>query len=89
MVLDAEDVNSSLISRSMFEEENKLLQARLKEEAEQEEPEEAPKLNDSQFTRLDELLTQTQLYSEFLLEKMEDITSVLSLTPFFIMCLML
>ncbi|GKU99146.1 hypothetical protein SLEP1_g12034 [Rubroshorea leprosula] len=74
MVLNAEDVNSSLISRSMLEEENMLLQARLKEETEQEEPEEAPQLNDSQFTRLDELLTQTQLYSEFLLEKMEDIT---------------
>ncbi|CAN6852366.1 unnamed protein product [Brassica oleracea] len=26
------------------------------------------------FTKLDELFTQTQLYSEFLLEKMEDIT---------------
>ncbi|GKU94544.1 hypothetical protein SLEP1_g8023 [Rubroshorea leprosula] len=73
MVLDAEDVDSSLIPRTMAEEENKLLQARLKE-AEQKELQEAPQLNDSQFTKLDELLTQTQLYSEFLLEKMEDIT---------------
>ncbi|GLT80004.1 hypothetical protein SLA2020_514670 [Shorea laevis] len=73
MVLDAEDVDSSLIPRTMAEEENKLLQARLKG-AEQKELQEAPQLNDSQFTKLDELLTQTQLYSEFLLEKMEDIT---------------
>ncbi|KAG2251114.1 hypothetical protein Bca4012_098576 [Brassica carinata] len=29
---------------------------------------------DVSFTKLDELFTQTQLYSEFLLEKMEDIT---------------
>ncbi|WZZ71602.1 hypothetical protein YC2023_082972 [Brassica napus] len=28
----------------------------------------------TRFTKLDELFTQTQLYSEFLLEKMEDIT---------------
>ncbi|KAJ4897855.1 ATP-dependent DNA helicase DDM1 [Raphanus sativus] len=35
---------------------------------------EAPDLNDTQFTKLDELLTQTQLYSEFSFEKMEDIT---------------
>ncbi|MCL7025219.1 hypothetical protein MKW94_020526 [Papaver nudicaule] len=31
-------------------------------------------MNDTKFNKLDELLTQTQLYSEFLLEKMDDIT---------------
>ncbi|KAL1354807.1 hypothetical protein HN51_006861 [Arachis hypogaea] len=35
---------------------------------------EAPELTDTQFNKLDELLTQTKLYSEFLLEKMDDIT---------------
>ena len=67
----------------MAEEEEKLLEARVKEEeeeeAEEEEerangPQQAPHLNDTQFTRLDELLTQTQLYSQFVLEKMDDIT---------------
>ncbi|KAM0937902.1 putative DNA helicase chromatin remodeling SNF2 family [Dioscorea sansibarensis] len=68
----------SLISEAMAEEEQKLLEDRMKmEEAsskrelevsvEQEDP-------NFKFTKLDELLTQTQLYSEFLLEKMDDIT---------------
>ncbi|CAI0420017.1 unnamed protein product [Linum tenue] len=65
--------DSSLISKTMKEEEEKLLNYREKEEAKSEE-QEAPHLNDSQFTKLDELLTQTQMYSEFLLEKMDEIT---------------
>ncbi|KAF5752968.1 DECREASED DNA METHYLATION 1 family protein [Tripterygium wilfordii] len=75
VLIDAKNGDSSLLSEAMVEEEEKLLQARVKEGAEQEkEPEQAPQLNDIQFTKLDELLTQTQLYSEFLLEKMDDIT---------------
>lgn len=72
----------SFISRSMAEEEENLFEARIKEEKEESkhEPEEAPNLNETQFSKLDELLTQTQLYTEFLLEKMDDITLVLSLT---------
>ncbi|KAE9462633.1 hypothetical protein C3L33_05459, partial [Rhododendron williamsianum] len=54
-------------------EEEKLLESRVKEEGENH-PTEAPRLNDTQFTKLDELLTQTQLYSKFLLEKMDVIT---------------
>ncbi|KAJ8770709.1 hypothetical protein K2173_021356 [Erythroxylum novogranatense] len=67
---------SNLISRDMAGEEEKLFEARLKEEEGEREKEtvEAPHLNDSQYTKLDELLTQTQLYSEFLLEKMDEIT---------------
>ncbi|XP_021273961.1 ATP-dependent DNA helicase DDM1 isoform X2 [Herrania umbratica] len=75
-ILDAKNGDSSLLSGSMVQEEEKLMEARLKEETKQEEPEEAVHLNDTQFTRLDELLTQTQMYSEFLLEKMEDITFI-------------
>lgn len=62
----------------MEEEDEKLQEERLKEEEEEKanEPKEEPHLNDIQFTKLDELLTQTQLYSEFLLEKMDDITKV-------------
>ncbi|XP_059458922.1 ATP-dependent DNA helicase DDM1 isoform X2 [Corylus avellana] len=74
---NAENGDSSLISRVMAEEEEKLLEARIKEEDEdrRKEPQAEALLNDSQFTKLDELLTQTQMYSEFLLEKMHDITA--------------
>ncbi|XP_045814264.1 ATP-dependent DNA helicase DDM1-like [Trifolium pratense] len=68
----ADDGSSSLVSKLMVEEEKKLLKVRAKED---EEPcEEASNLDDTQFNKLDELLTQTKLYSEFLLEKMDDIT---------------
>ena len=54
----------------MAKEEEMLMKERVKEEdAKRVVPQEASHLNDSQFTKLDELLTQTQLYSEFLLEK--------------------
>ncbi|XP_059623678.1 ATP-dependent DNA helicase DDM1-like [Cornus florida] len=74
ILLDGKNGDSSIISRVMAEEEEKLLEARVKEGERVNEPEEQPCLNDTQFTKLDELLTQTQLYSEFLLEKMDDIT---------------
>ncbi|KAI3808443.1 hypothetical protein L1987_24394 [Smallanthus sonchifolius] len=71
--LEAKNGDSLLISDAMAEEERKLEQQRRLEEENVEK--EAPTLNDTQFTKLDELLTQTQLYSEFLLEKMDDITN--------------
>ncbi|XP_019444762.1 PREDICTED: ATP-dependent DNA helicase DDM1-like [Lupinus angustifolius] len=71
-LLDIKDDGSLLLAASIAEEEEKLLKARMKEEEEQ--CEEAPDLNETQFNKLDELLTQTKLYSEFLLEKMDDIT---------------
>ncbi|KAL3527095.1 hypothetical protein ACH5RR_011751 [Cinchona calisaya] len=75
LLFDAKNGDSSLISEAMAVEEVKLLEERVKEEEENaDEPKEVPVLNDVQFTKLDELLTQTQLYSEFLLEKMDDIT---------------
>ncbi|MED6155675.1 ATP-dependent DNA helicase ddm1 [Stylosanthes scabra] len=48
----------------------------IKDEVKSEEAqcEEVPDLTETQFNKLDELLTQTKLYSEFLLEKMDDIT---------------
>lgn len=72
--LEAKNGDSLLISEAMAEEEKKLEQQRRLEE--ENVKKEAPTLNDTQFTKLDELLTQTQLYSEFLLEKMDDITNV-------------
>ncbi|KAI8542411.1 hypothetical protein RHMOL_Rhmol08G0137000 [Rhododendron molle] len=73
ILLDAKNGDSSLVSRAMADEEEKLQESRVKEEGENH-PTEAPRLNDTQFTKLDELLTQTQLYSKFLLEKMDAIT---------------
>ncbi|KAJ7944298.1 putative Chromatin-remodeling complex ATPase chain [Quillaja saponaria] len=76
LLVMARNEGSSLISAAMEQEEEKLLEARVEEEDEEleKEPKEAAHLNDTQFTKLDELLTQTQMYSEFLLEKMDDIT---------------
>ncbi|KAL0721668.1 hypothetical protein Bca4012_036267 [Brassica carinata] len=74
-ILLAKNGDSSLISEAMAQEEEQLLKIREDEEISKSAGSgEAPDLNDTQFTKLDELLTQTQLYSEFLLEKMEDIT---------------
>lgn len=72
-----ENSDHHLVSKTMEDEENKLQVERLKEEEKKNanDPKEAH-LNDNQFSKLDELLTQTQLYSEFLLEKMDDITKV-------------
>ena len=83
-ILQAKNGDSSLISEAMAQEEEQLLKIREDEEIAKRAAGsgEAPDLNDTQFTKLDELLTQTQLYSEFLLEKMEDITKVISFLPF-------
>lgn len=69
------DVKLEEIDVKLEKEEEKLLEARVKEE-EAETEKEPPHLNDTQFSKLDELLTKTQLYSDFLLEKMDDITLV-------------
>ncbi|PWA81798.1 hypothetical protein CTI12_AA184810 [Artemisia annua] len=72
VIIEAKNGDASLISAAMVEEEQKLEEQRVRQE---ESPnKEAPTLDEVQFTKLDELLTQTQLYSEFLLEKMDDIT---------------
>ncbi|XP_031093187.1 ATP-dependent DNA helicase DDM1 [Ipomoea triloba] len=72
--LDAKNGDSSNVSQSMLKEEEILSENRLKEEEEENDPNKADDLSETQFSRLDELLTQTQLYSEFLFEKMDDIT---------------
>lgn len=83
-ILLAKNGDSSLISEAMAQEEEKLLKIREDEEkANNAGSAVAPDLNETQFTKLDELLTQTQLYSEFLLEKMEDITIVIFFISFF------
>ncbi|CAM0875082.1 unnamed protein product [Alopecurus aequalis] len=77
--LEAKNGDVSLITDVMTKEEEELHQARIKTEEEEEarKREEAAKLAfdpKARFSKLDELLTQTQLYSEFLLEKMDQIT---------------
>lgn len=89
VVLDAKNGDSSLISKAMTEVEEKLLEERVKEEEGVNGVDKAPHLNDTQFTKLDELLTQTQLYSEFLLEKMDDITAVSSYISFLMYLLLI
>ena len=83
VIADVIDDGSSLIPEAMANEEEKLLEARIKEEEAQRD--EAIDLNETQFNKLDELLTQTKLYSEFLLEKMDDITLVYYLPLVFIL----
>ena len=68
-----------LVTEVMAKEEEELYQARLKAEEEEEaRKREARKAFDpnERFSKLDELLTKTQLFSEFLLERMEQITDV-------------
>ncbi|KAL8128899.1 hypothetical protein V2J09_018054 [Rumex salicifolius] len=76
MLFEANNGDSTLVSTDIAAEEEKLMEARVKEEEAglEKATEEVAHLNDTQFTKLDELLSQTQLYSEFLLEKMDDIT---------------
>ncbi|XP_059293224.1 ATP-dependent DNA helicase DDM1-like [Lycium ferocissimum] len=76
VTFNPENGNATHIPEYMAKEEEILMRERAKEEEEQlNKLKEAPILNDTQFTKLDELLTQTQLYSEFLLEKMDNITT--------------
>ncbi|MCO5551009.1 hypothetical protein L7F22_004504 [Adiantum nelumboides] len=69
----SEGSDTPLITDEMLEEEKRLEEVRAKEDAEKELKVPAPKLADTMFSKLDELLSQTELYSQFLLEKMEDI----------------
>ena len=61
-VLDAKNGESFLLLEAMVK-KKKLMEAPLKEEKMQKELEDAMLLNDTQFTRFDKLLTQTQMYS--------------------------
>ncbi|XP_037478482.1 ATP-dependent DNA helicase DDM1-like isoform X1 [Triticum dicoccoides] len=76
--LEAKNNDASFITEVMTKEEEQLYEARLKvEEEEARKREQAARLAldpNACFSKLDELLTETQLYSEFLLEKMAQIT---------------
>ncbi|CAL9115194.1 unnamed protein product [Musa textilis] len=71
---EAKNGDASLITNAMEKEEEKLLDARMKEAKVKQEMSQDIDDHELRFSKLDELLTQTQLYSEFLLEKMDDIT---------------
>uniref|UniRef100_A0A453CFA2 Helicase ATP-binding domain-containing protein n=2 Tax=Aegilops tauschii subsp. strangulata TaxID=200361 RepID=A0A453CFA2_AEGTS len=76
--LEAKNDDASFVTEVMTKEEQQLYEARLKvEEEEARKREQAARLAldpNACFSKLDELLTETQLYSEFLLEKMEQFT---------------
>ncbi|KAL6273929.1 hypothetical protein ACE6H2_024621 [Prunus campanulata] len=78
ILIDENNEDSLLIPKALTEVEEKLLEDRVKEEEAEKEKaaEQLPNLNNTQITKLDELLTQTQLYSQFLLEKMDNITLI-------------
>jgi len=76
--LEAKNGDASLITEAMKKEEEELEDTRLKavEEEEARKREEAARLAfdpETRYNKLDELLSQTQLYSEFLLENMDRI----------------
>ncbi|RLN42769.1 ATP-dependent DNA helicase DDM1 isoform X2 [Panicum miliaceum] len=75
--LEAKNGDASLITEAMKKEEEQLEEARLKaEEEEARKREEAARLAfdpETRYSKLDELLTKTQLFSEFLLQKMDQI----------------
>ncbi|KAJ1293841.1 hypothetical protein BS78_01G100000 [Paspalum vaginatum] len=76
--LEAKNGDASLMTEAMKKEEEQLEAVRIKEEEEDEarKREEAAKLAfdpEARYSKLDELLTKTQLFSEFLLEKMDQI----------------
>jgi ATP-dependent DNA helicase len=79
--LEAKNGDASLITEAMKKEEEQLEEARIKAEEEEEarKREEAAKLAfdpEARYSKLDQLLTKTQLFSEFLLEKMDRIADV-------------
>ncbi|KAF8713998.1 hypothetical protein HU200_027988 [Digitaria exilis] len=80
--LEAKNGDAALITEVMKKEEEQLEEARIKAEEEEEarKREEAARLAfdpETRYNKLDELLTKTQLFSEFLLEKMDQIADVL------------
>ncbi|CAL5067246.1 unnamed protein product [Urochloa decumbens] len=78
--LEAKNGDATLITEVMKKEEEQLEVARIKEEEQEEarKREEAARLAfdpETRYSKLDELLTKTQLFSEFLLEKMDQIAN--------------
>jgi len=66
------------VTEQMLEEENRLAEERTRKEAEEAEAllKAAPTMDESSFSKLDQLLNQTKIYSQFLLERMDDIAMV-------------
>lgn len=62
----------------MLEEEKRLAEERAQQEIVEAEAllKTEPNLDQTSFSKLDELLSKTQIYSQFLLEKMDDIAIV-------------
>lgn len=69
---------TEVVTEKMLEEEKRLADERAKKEAEEAEAllKAAPNMDESSFSKLDQLLNQTKIYSQFLLERMDDIAMV-------------
>lgn len=81
----ADTIVTDTVTEKMLEEEMRLAEERAKKEAEEEAAllKAAPNMDESSFSKLDQLLSQTKIYSQFLLERMDDIAMVrLALTLF-------
>lgn len=72
------DSDAPVITEAMLEEEKRLAEERTQQEIAEAEAlsKMEPKLDQTSFSKLDELLSKTQIYSQFLLEKMDDIAIV-------------
>ncbi|KAG2639728.1 ATP-dependent DNA helicase DDM1-like isoform X1 [Panicum virgatum] len=82
--LEAKNGDASLITEVMKKEEEQLEKARLQAEEEARKREEAARLAfdpETRYNKLDELLSKTQLFSEFLLENMDKIADESVETP--------
>ena len=80
------------MTKEMVEEEKRLEEVRLKHQGAEMEvsiKSENLELSDSMFSKLDELLNRTEMYTKFLLEKMDDMNFVSYTNVPFISCFLL
>lgn len=72
-----------IITEKMLEEEKLLAVKRAQDEAAEVEAlsKATPDMDETNFSKLDQLLNQTKIYSQFLLERMDDIAMVGLSTP--------
>ena len=70
--------DDAIVTEKMLEEEKLLAEERAQQEAAEAEAllKATPNMDESHFSKLDQLLNQTKIYSQFLLERMDDIAMV-------------
>jgi ATP-dependent DNA helicase len=70
--------DDAVVTERMLEEEKHLAEERAQKEAAEAEAllKATPNMDEAHFSKLDQLLNQTKIYSQFLLERMDDIAMV-------------